>query len=275
MEMQHYKPSKTVEEQVEYLNQNKRVQFNEIDRENARDILLYNNYINVITPFKHHFAKKDKKQEVIKDEYNQHIYERDVEFSEYYEKFKEERSKYPIIAKNIIAYESHFKAILAYRILTNNKIETSDDLINFLENIRLCAFYKNNFPEKRNSHINDSIENLEKSVENYADVYCFFDRLSLGASLNIFLGLPDETQNMIFSDLKKIEMNFNVMKISDFIPKVFTLVSIRNCVMHCNSLEILIRFYNPKTHQLRKNNNRKRFINMINDLSIEKSYAKI
>lgn len=47
-------------------------------------------------------------------------------------------------------------------------------------------------------------------------------------------------------------MTFNVDKVPDFILKVFCLVSIRNCVMHCNSLEILIRFYNPKTHELKK-----------------------
>ena len=49
--MQSYKPT-TVEEQVEYLHQNMRVQFNEIDKKTTENILLYNNYVNVITPFK-------------------------------------------------------------------------------------------------------------------------------------------------------------------------------------------------------------------------------
>lgn len=62
-------------------------------------------------------------------------------------------------------------------------------------------------------------------------------------------------------------MTFNVDKVPDFINKVFCLVSIRNCVMHCNSLEILIRFYNPKLHELRK-----KYINMVKLLSIEKTH---
>lgn len=91
----------------------------------------------------------------------------------------------------------------------------------------------------------------------------------------IYLGKIDErinTQNKIFKDLKKYGMTFNVDKVPDFIDKVFCLVSIRNCVMHCNSLEILIRFYNPKLHELRKKSDRKKYINMIKSLSIEKTH---
>lgn len=70
-------------------------------------------------------------------------------------------------------------------------------------------------------------------------------------------------------------MNFGVKNINDFIDKVFTLVAIRNRVMHCNSLEILVRYYNPATHKLRKNRNKKKYAKMINELSIEKQYAQI
>lgn len=77
--------------------------------------------------------------------------------------------------------------------------------------------------------------------------------MTLGNMLTIFICLDNAIQNRIFKDLKKYRMTFNVNKILDFIDKVFCLVSIRNCVMHCNSLEILIRFYNPKLHELRKN----------------------
>ena len=272
--MQSYKPT-TVEEQVEYLHQNMRVQFNEIDKKTMENILLYNNYVNVITPFKHYFAKKDNKREVLKDGHGCYIYVYDVDFHDYYEKFKNERLKYPIIAINVIAYESHFKAILAYRILTNNKIESSDDLFEFLDKIRLCAVYKNNFSKERNRHINKSILDLEETIDNFTDVYCFFDRLSLGISLNLFLELTDDLQDLIFTDISKLEMNFNVRNVSDYISKVFTLVSIRNCVMHCNSLEILIRFYNPKNHQIRRNRNKRIFVKMIDYLSTEKQYTPL
>lgn len=85
--------------------------------------------------------------------------------------------------------------------------------------------------------------------------------------LTVFTCLDNSMQNRIFQDLKKFQMKFNV-------DKVFCLVSIRNCVMHCNSLEILNRFYNPKTHELRKKSDRKKYLNMIKNLSIEKTHDK-
>ena len=55
---QQYKPAKNILEQLQYLNEKKRVQFNEMNKEMAENKLLQYNYINVITPFKHKFAKK-------------------------------------------------------------------------------------------------------------------------------------------------------------------------------------------------------------------------
>ena len=49
----------------------------------AGEKLLEYNYINLITPYKHNFAKTNEKKEVIKVN-GEHIYERNVEFSEYY-----------------------------------------------------------------------------------------------------------------------------------------------------------------------------------------------
>ena len=98
--------------------------------------------------------------------------------------------------------------------------------------------------------------------------------MSLGDMLTVFTCLDNSMQNRIFQDLKKFQMKFNVDKVPDFIDKVFCLVSIRNCVMHCNSLEILNRFYNTKTHELRKKSDRKKYLNMIKNLSIEKTHDK-
>ena len=63
---QKYKIAKTISEQIEYLNMNKRVQFNCMDKDTAKDKLLEYNYINIITPFKHKFAKLNDKKEVEK-----------------------------------------------------------------------------------------------------------------------------------------------------------------------------------------------------------------
>lgn len=71
--MAAYKPAKTLDEQIKYLKENKKVCFNIITEKQAKDILFRYNYINVITPFKHHFAKLSNKNEVIKENGN-HVY---------------------------------------------------------------------------------------------------------------------------------------------------------------------------------------------------------
>lgn len=75
--MATYKPAKTLDEQIQYLKENKRVCFNVIDEKSAKDILFKYNYINIITPFKHHFAKLSNKKEVIKEN-GHHVYENNM-----------------------------------------------------------------------------------------------------------------------------------------------------------------------------------------------------
>ena len=99
--------------------------------------------------------------------------------------------------------------------------------------------------------------------------------MSLGQTLTVYCGLEYKEQDKIFKDCKKVGIDFSVDKTPDFISKFFTLISVRNCVMHCNSLEILVRYYNPATHKLRKNHNKKKYAKMIRELSIEKQYAQI
>lgn len=271
---QKYKPAKSISEQIQYLNEKKRVQFNKMNEEVAGDQLLKYNYINVITPFKHRFAKLNDKKEVIKVDGN-HVYERDVEFSEYYDLFIEERKAYPVIINNILNFEIHFKSITAYYILNTYNIDDSLELNSFLNNLKLnFAFLEAKYNTKRINHMNNHLNELKKDIFKYADVYCFFDRMSLGSMLTIYTCLDLKIQDKIFLELKRHNMNFGVDKVPDFIQKVFCLVSIRNCVMHCNSLEILIRFYNPKTHELRKNSDKKRYLSMIKMLSIEKTHDK-
>jgi len=269
---QQYKPAKTILEQLEYLNRNKRVQFNEMNKDLAGDKLLEYNYINVITPFKHRFAKLNEKKEV--DKINgSHVYERDVEFVEYYDLFINERRYYPIIITNILDFEIHFKTTVAYHIFTTCELNDSDSLKLFLDKLKVkFSFLESKYNKKRISHMNDHLDSLKEDIFKYADIYCFFDRMTLGNMLTIFTCLDNTIQNKIFKDLKNYGMTFNVDKVPDFIDKVFCLVSIRNCVMHCNSLEILIRFYNPKLHELRKKSDRKKYINMIKALSIEKTH---
>ena len=251
MNYQEYKTAKTIKKQIEYLKTSKRITFIKVDENEASEKLLRNNYINIITPFKHKFAKKNTKQEVIKVN-NSHVYENNVDFNEYYAFYIEERKKYPIIVKNILDFDIQFKSIVAYHTLTSFQINNSNDLSLFLDTLKLrFSFLQSRYNAKRINHMNNHIDELKRNIFKYADVYCFFDRMNLGSILTIFTCLNDTIQNKIFSDLKTYNLNYSVDKVPDFIAKVFCLVSIRNCVMHSNSLEILIRFYNPKDHVVR------------------------
>ena len=133
------------------------------------------NYINIITPFKHHFAKLSNKKEVIKENGN-HVYERDVEFSEYYELYKNERKNYPIISKNIIFFETIFKSIFSYRVLTTYTLESKSDILSFLDAVRMRIPNNNHYNEERINHMNRHIDEIKANINNYHDVYCFFDR---------------------------------------------------------------------------------------------------
>ncbi len=272
--MTNYKKPRTGDQQIEYLEQNKRITYNKISKDCAEKILFRYNYINVITPFKHKFALKDNKGKVIKEN-GHHIYPRNIDFSEYYDFYKKERSLYPIIVQNILSFETQFKAILAYRILTELKIGTSSSAISFFKTVETNISNDSRLKDSRKRHMLSSLFILKSNISNYHDIYCFFDRLTLGECLNIYCGLDYKLQDTIFKDFKNINMHFNVDKTPDFKNKIFTLVSVRNCVMHCNSLEILIRFYKTKNKKLRDSTNRKRFTSMIAYLSQEKDYTKL
>ena len=109
--VQEYKVAKSTTEQIEHLKENKRVTFNEISEDEASELLLRYNYINIISPYKHHFAQLDNKKQVVKKD-GRHIYEVDVDFSEYYTCFKEERDCYPIIMDNIYHIHIDLEKIL-------------------------------------------------------------------------------------------------------------------------------------------------------------------
>ena len=171
--MSTYKPAKNAQEQIEYLKANKRITFNSIHEEQARDILFKYNYINVITPYKHHFSKRDKDGNEVKND-GKHIYERDVEFSEYFNLFKDERLQYPIIIKNILGYELRFKSIMAYRILTTTEINDENELVAYLESIRLRIPMNSDYSDSRLEHMNNHIKQLEKKVLVIMQIYIVF-----------------------------------------------------------------------------------------------------
>lgn len=270
-----YKPAKTTDEMIDKLYTFKNVRYNIISKDDAKDILLRYNYINVITPFKHNFAKKDKNGKLIKINGN-HVYEREVEFSEYFNYYNDERKKYPIIYTNISTFETHFKAITTYHILNDikDKIETPTDLKQFLLKIKTSIALQNvDFSDKRIANMINEINSIssDEYISKYSEVYVFFDRLSLGVLLNIFIGLDKNLQNSIFNDMLKYKQTLETGVVTQFINRTFKLVGIRNYIMHNNSLEILIRFYDSKDKtSLRKPREREAYSSLINLLSKEK-----
>lgn len=60
--VQKYKLAKKISNQIEYLENKKHVQFNIMSKKIAGEKLLEYNYINLITPYKHNFAKTNEKK---------------------------------------------------------------------------------------------------------------------------------------------------------------------------------------------------------------------
>lgn len=269
-----YKPAKTTEEMINYLEENKRVVYTLMGKDEAKEILLKYNYINVITPFKHVFARKEK-NEVIKDKDGNHIYDRDVEFLEYYNLFKDEIRKYPVIYSNISIFESYFKSIVSYHIVNNLRLNNSDELLKFIEQLKSSVYLLNSkeFNQKRKTNMIKQLNEMEGYVFKYHDIYCFFDRLSLGCLLTVFVSLNINLQKLVFCDLTRVGINLNSTNTSQFISRTFTLINIRNCIAHNNSLEILVRFYNTKEKYLRKPRDRKRYLSLIKYLEKEKRFT--
>ena len=268
-----YKPAKTTKEMVDYLEENKRVSYSIMNKREAQEALLKYNYINVITPFKHVFARKEKDEE-IRDEYGKHIYDRNIEFDEYLNLYKNERSKYKTIFANISEFESIFKSITSYYIVNSleNKIDNSNDLLDFIDRIKISIslLSLNDYKEERKLRMIEQIESLKNDVHKYHDIYCFFDRMSLGHLLTVYIGLNEKTQKIIFDNLTKYDMNLGATDVLQFSNKTFTLVGIRNCIAHNNSLEVLKRFYDPKNKIKRTSRDRQKYTSLINYLEKEK-----
>jgi hypothetical protein len=81
--MRNYKHPLSNAEQVNYIEENKNVVYSQYSKEKAIQYLYEHSYINVITPFKHRFAEKDKKTGIpLRDGLGNHIYTHKVDFKE-------------------------------------------------------------------------------------------------------------------------------------------------------------------------------------------------
>lgn len=261
-----FKEVKTIEQQLDLLERNKRVIFESIDRETAGEILYTKNYINVISPFKYDFALHDEKDpDLLVKLDGKHVYPHETDFGQYYDLYLNERTKYSKLYSGISRVEVTFSSIMSYHILTHYKINCSTSFNAFIDEVIGKAKSSDIDPEK-NIHNLKILTVLKEDALKYNNYIIFLDRLTLGESLIVFQFLPLSIKKKILSKMSKRRLSLGVDDIKTFESRMFKLVAIRNCVFHSNSLTILVRYYRIKDKILRSSSDRKTFINIIDFL---------
>lgn len=270
----NYKKPLTIKEQIQYLEDEKKVVFRNVSKSEAESILYQNNYINVISPYKHRFYKKDEKGAGIKDKGNHHIYEKKVDFKEYADAYFNERNKYPTIYKNIMKFETTMNAIVSYEVINGYAIDSYnafeafiDDMIKNAGNMKL--------PVKAKDHYLRYVDELKRSMPKYEDIYILLDRMTLMQTITLYKCARSEIQKKIFDGLINANATFGYYSAGSFDDFLKRIVMIRNCISHFNSLEILVKYYNVKTKEYRKDADKKKYMKVIAKLSDnDKSLSK-
>lgn len=239
----------TIDEQIEYLKNTKRVVFNEISEEKAKEILSKYGYINVITPFKFYFAKRNGWLEE-RDENNKHIYERDIDFSEYYSSYTDERAKYPTIYKNLYNFETTFNAIVAYETIQFYHLDSLESFNKFTDKLMLNLISYPN--QDRKQHMIESIVKWSEGLEEYGSIFIFMDRLTLNETITLFRSVDENLRKLIFKKLTAYNNTLGYSRQTDFDNILSDLVRIRNYVFHGNSLTILVRYKLIKEKKIRR-----------------------
>lgn len=266
--MDVYKKPLTIEQQVNYLEKTKRVVYKEVSKEESEEFLYTHNYINVISPFKYHFAKKDKNGAVIKNESNCHIYESDIDFSQYMYRYYNERSLYPSLYTAISIFESTFNSILSYEVINYYDLENKKNIELFIQEIMQNTINLENISFSEKQHMLRTINNFPKSIDKYDSVFIFFDRMSFSELSTVYKSIDVKIAYKIFNAMVLESLNLGYVKKRDFDNSLTTLIQIRNCIMHSNSLTILIRYYNVKKKSLRSAKDKKKYTKIIDQLFI-------
>lgn len=279
--MQFKKPLKS-SDQLSHLKKYKNLI---VEQEYENEVELYLrgfNYINIITPFKHSFSEKDQNNIPIKHKYHgrlRHIYPEKIHFQQYAKLFHEERSQYLEIMDGLHKFETVFKSLVSYNFLTVFNVRDTRSATNAfktfqkqLPQLKILKYVRDRDElQERIKHMernyNRIIDELNGESRQYPykngnkvdDIYVYFDRLSLKSIINIFYSLSKNVQNKIYSDLQALECNLETKSLDKFKQRIFNLYPIRNAVMHCNSLEILLRYETPGSNKLRSKENRQQY----------------
>lgn len=262
----NYKHPLTIQQQTEYLKKHKRVVYNQISEKEAQEILYTHNYINVITPFKYRFARKNKKHQISRDTNGCHIYDRDVEFKEYYNLYCTERAKYPKIYANIMKFEKLVSSIVSYEILISYRI---NNLCSFKSFTSILAgnIKSSNYKENIKEYMLKIESSLNKDIEEYKSPYIVLDHLSLNDTLTILVNSDKKIKKKCINEIVKRQEIVKATDEQNFYKLVSKIVRIRNCVCHNDSLEILLRYLSRKHKTLRRSSDRHSYAKLIKKLS--------
>lgn len=258
---------KTLSGQIKHLRDKKKVVFNVINGKLAENYLLRYNYINLISPFKYNYCELSENDiNVPKKVDGKHIYSKETEFSEYLNRYEEERKSYYKLYRSISVFETHLKSIMTYEIFVTYNIIDEQSFIDFFKQIKVNCY---RFPDREQVMLKD-FDDIIKDVYRIKNYFNYFDRLSLKSYSNIFHCLDYDIRGRVFDSLKFFDQSLGVPSMNQFLERLFALVSIRNCVMHSNSMTILIRYFKTETNELRTVSDKKKFMHLVNYL-IEKS----
>ena len=250
-----YKKPLTLSGQVQYLEDTKNVTYNIITKKEAEQILLTHCYINVITPFKHRFALKNRKTGIsIRDENGKHQYPRKVDFSEYYQAYTEERASYLDIFNNIMSFETVFNSVTAYTVEQYYNLDSTNNFTAFFRSLDSNAIKMANInpqAKKRVQKMRDAIARFPADLADYNSIYIFLDRLMLNDLITIFRCCDEAARSDIFKCLLTNNMTFGYSTLESFDLFLTKLAQIRNYVCHFSSLEVLVCYSDFKTKTVR------------------------
>lgn len=253
--------------QVKYLAENKNVVYKIYSKENAADFLYANNYINVISPFKHYFAQCDSDGNPIKID-GKHVYPNSVMFKNYVDSFVRERGNYEYIFRNLMLLEAHMNAIISNEILLYYNITSFDKFESFISDLK-SNISTSSDNEKAKSHMIDEVDTFPHKLVRYKNIYVFMDRLSFSELITIYKMCDSTLKNKIFIEFKNRKYTFGYNSVGAFDFFLKHVVQIRNCICHSNSLEILINYYRVESNEYRSIQSKKAFLKII---SILKNY---
>lgn len=249
-------------EQVEYLKKYKNVDFSTYGEKEAAEYLKFNNYINVITPFKFYYAKPNPRRdyELLKEpieidgilEYR-HVYDGSTKFEKYVNRYEEERKNYPIIYKNIITFKSTLKSLITYHLLTNIEYETREDISDYIIRLKLNIINLRVLPETAKI-IGETLDEICELIKDSYNVFHTLYSLSLRQVIDLYNVLDIDIKTLIFEELKDKNLVFGTSNCNQLHDTMIKIKDIRNAVMHNDSLEIVTRY---KSSAYEKNTYRK------------------